>query len=114
MDRADPRASQHGVGGLGDHRQIDGDPVAFLDALVFQHIGEAADIFMELAIGDVSRFRVRVVRLPDDGCLLAALLQMAVGAIGGDVERAVFEPFDRDVGILEAGVLDALIGFDPV
>ena len=43
MDGADARAGQHGVGGLGDHRHVDGDAVALLDAVLLQHIGEAAD-----------------------------------------------------------------------
>ena len=32
MDRADARAGEHGVGRLRDHRQVDGDAVALLDA----------------------------------------------------------------------------------
>src|SRR5665809_55577 len=39
---------------------------------------------------------------------------MPVGAIGSDVKRAVLEPFDGDVGIVEARVLDAGEGLDPV
>jgi hypothetical protein len=79
-----------------------------------QHVGEAANILMERAIGDVLRFNLRIVRFPDDGGLLAALLQVPVDAVGGNVERAVLEPFDRDVGIFECGVLDTGIGLDPV
>ena len=54
MDGADPRAGEHRVGRLGDHRQIDRDPVALLDAMRLQHIGEAADALVQLAIGDVA------------------------------------------------------------
>ena len=32
VDRADARAGQHGHRGLGDHRHVDDDPVAFLYA----------------------------------------------------------------------------------
>ena len=32
MDRTDAGAGQHGIGRFRDHRHIDGDPVAFLDA----------------------------------------------------------------------------------
>src|SRR6188508_529170 len=32
VDRADARAGEDGVGGLEDHRQVDGDAVALLDA----------------------------------------------------------------------------------
>ena len=114
MDGADPRAGEHGVSGFRDHRQIDRHPVAALDPVRLQHIGEAADGLVQLAIGDVLRLLRGVVGLEDDGGLLAALLQMPVDAIGRDVEGAVLEPFDRHVGIGERGVLDARIGLDPV
>ena len=55
-----------------------------------------------------------VVALPDDRGLVAALVQMAVDAVGGDVEHAVLEPFDRDVAGREGGVLDLGEGLDPV
>ena len=114
MDRADARARQHGVSGFRDHRQIDRHPVALLDAVSLQHVGEAAHIVVELAIGDVPRFGLGVVRFPNDGGLLAALLQVPVDAVRGDVQRAVLEPFDRHVGKFERGVLDARVRLDPV
>src|SRR5580704_18604364 len=43
MDCANTRASEHRVGRLGDHGQVDRDPIAFLDAMSFQHIGEESD-----------------------------------------------------------------------
>ena len=53
MNRADARAGEHRVGGLRDHRHVDGDAVALLDAVRLQHVGEAADFVVQLAIGDV-------------------------------------------------------------
>ena len=114
MDGADARASEHGVSGFRNHGQVDGDAVAALDAVRLEHVGEAADLSVQLAIGDVARFLRWIVRLPDDGDLLAALLQMAVDAVGGDVEGSVLEPSDRDIGIGKRGVLDARVGLDPV
>ena len=114
VDGADPRAGEHGVSRLGDHRQIDGDAVAFADAHRFEHVGKDVHLAVELAIGDVAGRLRRIVGLPDDGDLVPPLLQMAVDAIGADVERAVLEPFDRDIGIGEARVLDARVGLDPV
>ena len=105
MDRADARAGEHRVGRLRDHRQVDGDAVALLDVAVAQHVGEAADLVVQLPIGDLLRL-VRVVAFPDDRDLVAALGEMAVDAVVGDVERAVLEPFDRDVAGIEGGVLD--------
>src|SRR6185295_4494787 len=114
VDRTDTGAGEHGVSRLGDHRQVDRDSVAALDPLRLQHIGEAADFLMQLAIGDVARFCRRIVRLPDDGDLFAALLEMPVDAVGRHVKGAVLEPFDRHVWIVERGVLDDGVGLEPV
>ncbi len=54
MDRPDPRACQHGHGCLGDHRHIDRDPVAAPHALRLQHVGEPADLGVQLAIADTA------------------------------------------------------------
>ena len=53
MDGADARAGEHGVGRFRNHRQVDGDAIAFLDVAVAQDIGEAADLVVQLLIGDV-------------------------------------------------------------
>jgi hypothetical protein len=39
---------------------------------------------------------------------------MPVDAIGADIQRAVFEPFDRDIGCVEGGVFDLGERLDPV
>ena len=112
MDRADARAGQHGVGRFGDHRHVDGDAVAALDAERLQHIRHAADLLVRLAVGDVLALG-GIVAFPDDRRLVAALGEMAVEAVGRDVERAVIVPADADV----AGVVDVLHlaeGLDPV
>ena len=96
MNRADAGASEHRVGRLGNHGQIDGDAVALLDAVALQNVGEMSDMVGKLGIGDVLRFR-RIVALPDDRGLFGALGQMAVDAIVRDVGHSVLEPFDRDV-----------------
>ena len=102
VDRADPRAGEHRVGGFGDHRQVDRDRVAFLDALVLEDVGEAADVLVKLLVGDIFGI-TRLVALEDDRGLVAALLEMAVDAVHRDVGDAVLVPFDRDlVGIIRA------------
>ena len=53
MDGADARAGEHGVGRLRNHRHVDGDAVALLDVAVAQNVGEAADLVVQLLIGDV-------------------------------------------------------------
>ena len=113
VDGADAGAGEHGVGGLGDHRQVDHHAVALLDAEAVQHVGELRDLLVQLAVGDVAR-DVRVVAFPDDRGLVGAGREVAVDAVGGDVELAVLEPSDRDVVVGEGGVLDPGVGLDPV
>ena len=109
MHRADAGAGEHRVGGLGDHRQVDHHPVALLHAEGVQHVAELRDLLVQLAVGDVAG-DVRVVALPDDRGLVAAGGEMAVDAVGRDVELAILEPFDRDVVVVERGVLDPGVG----
>ena len=45
---ADARAGEHRDGQLGDHRHVDGDAVAGLDAERLERVGEAADLGVEL------------------------------------------------------------------
>ena len=113
MNRADPRAGKHGVGRFRHHRHIDGDPVALLDAVRFQHIGEFADVLVKLIVGDM-RVLVRLVAFPDDRGLVAPRRHMAVDAVGADIERAVLVPFDRHVVVVVGRVLDRGIGLYPV
>src|SRR6202043_1929742 len=112
MNGADPRAGQHRVGGFRNHRKIDRDAVALLDVAGAQDVGEFADFVVQLTIGDVLRLR-GIVALPDDRSLVAALVEMPVDAIPGDVEDAVLEPFDRNMAGREGGVLDLGERLDP-
>src|SRR3954453_22686617 len=113
MNGADPRAGQHRIGRLRDHRQVDGDAVALLDVPGAQDVGHLADFVVQLAIGDVLGLR-GIVTLPDDRGLVAALVEMAVDAVPGGVQDAVLEPFDRDVAGGEGDVLDLVARFHPV
>ena len=113
VHRADAGAGEHGVGGLGDHRQVDHHPVALLDAEPVQHVAELRHLLVQLAVADM-RATVGVVALPDDRGLVGAGGEVAVDAVGGDVQRAVLEPLDRDVVVVEGGVLDPGVGLDPV
>ncbi len=67
---------------------------------------------VKLPVGDPAVI-VGIVALPDDGRLVAALLEMAVYAVEGDVGAAVLEPFDRHVAG-EGGVLDLGVRLEPV
>jgi hypothetical protein len=112
MDRTDARAGKHRVGRLGDHRHVDGDAVTLPDAVRLQHVCKPADALVELVIGDLLVV-VGIVAFPDDRRLVAALLQMPVDAVVGDVRLAVLEPLDRDLAG-EGRVLDLGVGLEPV
>ena len=87
MYRADAGACEHRVGGFGDHRQIDSDAVAFFDATGLQHIGKAADIFVQFAVGNRALLG-RAIAFPDDrGLFRRAHRQMAVDTIGAGVQN---------------------------
>ena len=112
MDRADPRAGEHRVGRLGDHRHVDRDPVALLDPASLQHIGEPAHVLVHLGIGDVLVL-ARAVALPEDRGLVRPRRQVTVDAVPAGIEGAVVVPADPHV----AGVVDVPhlgVGLDPV
>ena len=67
---------------LRDHRHVDGDAVAFLDAARLQDVGEAADLGVQLLVGELLVV-LRIVAFPEDGGLVAAFGQMAVDAVVG-------------------------------
>ena len=112
MHSADARAGQHRISRFRDHRQIDRDTVALLNAVLLQHIGEAADILMQFAIGDLL-VDIGIVAFPDDRNLITTALQVAVDTVIGNVGNAVLIPFDGYVAV-EIGVLDLGEGLEPV
>ncbi len=114
MDCADSRAGQHRIGRLRDHRHVQDDTVTLAHAQVLQDVGKLADAGVQLPVGDVLRLVTGLVRLPDDRSLVTARGQMAVDAVGRDVQRAVLVPADVDVSGGEGGVLDGRVGPYPV
>ena len=60
---------------------------------------------MQLAIGDGVAVG-RLVAFPDDGDLVLAGGQVAVDAVGRDIQNPVLEPFDAEVILVEGDVLD--------
>ena len=96
MHRTDTYAGQHGDGGLGDHRHIHGDAIAFFGAIGFQHIGEFTDIFMQFSITDMALL-IRFIAFPDYGCLITAFGQMPVKTICRCIQAAIGKPVDVQV-----------------
>src|SRR5690606_24207306 len=113
MDGTDAGAGQHGHHGFGNHRHVDGDDVTTVHVLATQGVGELAHLFVQLAVGDFAVLG-RIVAFPDDRYLIAALFEVAVQAVVGDVEGAVGVPLDVDVVVVEGGLLDLGVGLDPV
>ena len=91
MNRADARAGQHRVRGLGNHGQVQADAVAAFNAACAQGVGQAADLVFELRVGDRPAVRW-IVAFPDQGDLLGAFGQVPVDTIDADVEFAAREP----------------------
>mmetsp|Transcript_27214 Transcript_27214/g.49756 ORF Transcript_27214/g.49756 Transcript_27214/m.49756 type:complete len:380 (-) Transcript_27214:71-1210(-) len=114
MDRADARAGQHGIGRLGDHRQIKHDPVAFAHAHAFEDIGHFTGLRVQFAVADVLCPVLRAVGFPDDRRLLAARLKVPVDTVGGNVQRAVGVPVDRDIPQRVVDIFDLGVGLDPI
>ena len=113
MHRADTGAGQHGIGGLRNHRQVNRDSVAGFDAVVFQHVGEFGNVVVQVVIGDVFGLG-RVITLPDDGRLVAALGKVTVNTVVGDIGEAILEPFDRDVVRIIGRVLGLCVRLEPI
>lgn len=88
---ADAGAGQHGEGELGDHGHVDGHVVAAADAVAAKHVGDAAHLAQDLAVG-VGAGVVGLVGLPDDGRLVAQLGNVPIHAVVARVEAAAQEP----------------------
>jgi hypothetical protein len=114
MDRADPGAGEHGIGRLGDHRQVEDDAVALADAQFLEDVGHLADFAVQLAVGDVLGRVLRIVRLPDDRRLVAARGEVAVDAVGATLSV----PSSNHLIEMLPGAKDVFftfgVGLDPV
>ena len=89
--RPDPGAGEHRDRQLRDHRHVDGDAVARLDAELLEGVGRLADLALEVA----ERQRSGVAWLADPvvGRLVAeAPLDVSIDAVVADVELAAGEP----------------------
>ncbi len=89
--RADPGAGQHRHYRLGDHRQVDRDPVALVHAEFGQRVGRLAHLVEQLGVGD--RAGVARLALEVDRHLIAVPVgHMPVQAVHRCVERPADEP----------------------
>ena len=88
MHRANARAGEHRISGLNNHRHVDGDAVALLNAHAFEDIGKFTNRRMGLFVGDLVAL-TRLIALKNDGDLVAACFQMPVEAIIANVQLAI-------------------------
>ncbi|MBA7543547.1 hypothetical protein ES705_35878 [subsurface metagenome] len=63
MDSADPGAGKHGNGQLGNHRQVDSNPVAFLDPVLLQHVSKLGHLVVHILVGE--GLALTGIRFPD-------------------------------------------------
>jgi hypothetical protein len=75
-----------------------------------QHVGDAADVVLQLPVGEPPVLPGLVLR-PDDGRLVAPVGEMAVHAVEGDVEAAAGEPGEVDLVVVR--VEDVRPGVEP-
>ncbi len=113
MDRTDARAGQHRNRCGRDHRQINDNAVALAHTHRFKCVGKPADTFMQVFIGDMFG-NGRIVAFENDRGLITAFCQMTIKAVGRNVQRTVFIPFDIKVLGVKADILDLGKRLDPV
>ena len=88
---ADARAGEHRDGQLRDERQVDRDAIALADPQRLEHVGELADLAVQLPVRDGAP--VAGLALPDDRGLVATpAADVPVQAVHARVERAADEP----------------------
>ena len=98
---ADPGAGEHRDDDLGDHRQVDPDHVALLDAEVLERVGEALDVAVQVGVGDVALLPLLAAPVVGDAVAVAGL-DVAVEALRRGVQPPVGEPLvEGRVGVVE-------------
>src|SRR5690606_11423586 len=93
MNCTNARAGEHGVGCLGDHRQIDADTISLAHSPCPQCGCQSTYAFVQLAIGDLAAV-LGVVPLPDNGHPIASGGQVPVDAVDAGVKFASLTPAD--------------------
>ena len=102
MNRAEPRAREHGDDGLRNHRHVDDRGIAATEPEASESSGEAGDAIPQVAVGETGN-------RPGDGAVVdqrdriaAPLVDMAIESVVAGVEPASDEPaIERCVGLVE-------------
>ena len=97
MRCADTRAGEHRDREFWDHRHVEDDAVAFLDALGLEHVCELANFAMQFGVRDDPR--VAGLAFPNDRGLVAAcaavFFKVPVEAVVTDVQLAADKPLRK-------------------
>ncbi len=91
MHGTDASASQHGVGGLGDHGHVDTHPISLFDPPLPQYVGETTNLIVELAVTDVLMV-VGLVPFPDQGRGIPPFCQVTIDTVHRHIEPTAAEP----------------------
>ncbi|MNF52087.1 hypothetical protein D3C84_334270 [compost metagenome] len=81
--------------------------------LAAQGVGKLADLLVQFTVSDVATLG-RIIAFPDNRDLIAALGEVTVQAVVGNVQGAIGEPLDVDMVVVERGLLHRGERFDPV
>ena len=110
MNGSDLCAGEHGDGQLRDHGQINSDPIALLDALGLEGIGETVDLAGELVVGDLLDVAHRLAN-EDVGQLVASPgFGVSVYGIVSNIDLATHKPLGKGGLPLQR----LLVGLKPV
>ena len=91
VDGAQARDGEHRGDRLGDHRQVDRDPIARHDTEAREHVRDAFDLVGQLGVGHAAL--VARLTLPEEcDAVAVACLDVPVEAVVGHVELAIREP----------------------
>jgi hypothetical protein len=98
---ADPCAGEHRYDDLGNHREEDPDHVPLADAEVFQAVGQALHVTVEIRVGDVALLALLATPVIGDPVADSGL-DMPIQTVVGDIERPIGEPCEEwGVGVVQ-------------
>ncbi len=91
MRRSDSRTGQDGHRELRNHRHVDRDSVALLNASLLQHVGKAADLRVQFGVGENAT--IAGLPFPDDGALAGSnRIDVLIETDSRGVELATAKP----------------------
>ena len=94
MDRAHAGTRQNGNGQFRHHAHVQTHAVAFLDSVVFEHVGKLHDAVVQFPVGVYPVRGGGIVWFKDQGRLIAQGVQMAVQAVLCNVQGSPCKPLD--------------------